>query len=203
MLVSTIIFTLSLLGYISYSFIAMGAVMAYVAFFEIGLGPIPWLIVAEMFDSKYVATAMSLSCIVNWVCNFLVGLLFPYMQEYFGPWSFGPFAIVLLLTVLFAYIYLPETHGRSVAEIQRLVGANDEELIHMIENIQGVEDDGLVFGELDYSSDGDIGAGRATTTTTTSGGSSRGISGMRYAHRGLGERDSSTERLSRDSFQEM
>ena len=33
---------------------------------EIGLGPIPWLIVAEMFDAKYVATAMSMACIVNW-----------------------------------------------------------------------------------------------------------------------------------------
>jgi hypothetical protein len=47
-------------------------VMAFVFFFEIGLGPIPWLIVAEMFDNKYVATAMSVSSQVNWACNFLV-----------------------------------------------------------------------------------------------------------------------------------
>jgi SP family facilitated glucose transporter-like MFS transporter 3 len=206
MLVSTVIFTLSLLGYMSYSFVAMGAVMSYVAFFEIGLGPIPWLIVAEMFDSKYVATAMSLSCIVNWVCNFLVGLLFPYMQAGLGSWSFAPFALVLLLTLLFAYVYLPETHGRSVAEIQRLVGANEEEFMHMIETIQGIEDDGLVFGELDYSSDGDAGrsgAGKPTSTATTTTGktASRGLG--RYGGRSLGERDSSSERLSRDSFQEM
>ena len=37
--------------------VALFAMMAYVSFFEIGLGPIPWLIVAEMFDAKYVATA--------------------------------------------------------------------------------------------------------------------------------------------------
>ena len=41
--------------------LALLAVMGFVFFFEIGLGPIPWLIVAEMFDQKYVATAMSVS----------------------------------------------------------------------------------------------------------------------------------------------
>jgi hypothetical protein len=50
----------------------------------IGLGPIPWLIVAEMFDAKYVATAMSMACIVNWACNFLVGLCFPFIQQALG-----------------------------------------------------------------------------------------------------------------------
>ena len=56
MLFSTVLITLALLGFVR-NFIALFAVMAYVTFFEIGLGPIPWLIVAEMFDAKYVATA--------------------------------------------------------------------------------------------------------------------------------------------------
>ena len=71
------------------------------------VGPIPWLIVAEMFDSKYVSTAMSVTCQLNWTCNFFVGLFFPYMNDSLGPYSFGPFAIVLLLTFLYAWIYLP------------------------------------------------------------------------------------------------
>ena len=69
--------------------IALLAVMAYVSFFEIGLGPIPWLIVAEMLDAKYVATArklpfqlssfnVSVSSVsgehCDWVRNFLVVL---------------------------------------------------------------------------------------------------------------------------------
>lgn len=141
MFLSTILITVSLLGYISHAYVAVLAVMLYVSFFEIGLGPIPWLIVAEMFDAKYVATAMSLSCIVNWVCNFLVGLLFPYMQFMLGNYSFVPFGCMLMLTCLFTYGYLPETYGRSVAEIQRLVAADDEELIKIIEKIEGVEED--------------------------------------------------------------
>lgn len=84
------------------------------------LGPIPWLIVAEMFDTKYVATAMSISCIVNWVSNFLVGFGFPFMNEYLGAWSFGPFTIVLLIIFLFSYFFLIETLGRSVEEVHRI-----------------------------------------------------------------------------------
>lgn len=143
MLLATVLLTVSLLGYISHAYVAIVAVMLYVSFFELGLGPIPWLIVAEMFDAKYVATAMSLSCIVNWTCNFLVGILFPFMTAALGNWSFIPFALVLLATFLFTYVYLPETQGRSVAEIQRIVAADGEELQEMINRIEAIEDDFL------------------------------------------------------------
>jgi SP family facilitated glucose transporter-like MFS transporter 3 len=139
MLLSTFFIIAALLEFIPKS-IALVAVMAFVSFFEIGLGPIPWLIVAEMFDAKYVATAMSLACIVNWACNFLVGLLFPIMQESLGPYSFGPFGFVLILTFLFSYFYLPETHGKTVDEIQRLVSCEDEEVARAIEIVQAVDD---------------------------------------------------------------
>jgi MFS transporter, SP family, solute carrier family 2 (facilitated glucose transporter), member 3 len=139
MLLSTV-FIIAALLHIIPNYLALLAVMAFVSFFEIGLGPIPWLIVAEMFDAKYVATAMSMACIVNWGCNFLVGLLFPFVQQALGPWSFGPFGLVLIATFLFTYLLLPETHGKSVAEIQRLIGSGDDEIKRAIEVIEGVDD---------------------------------------------------------------
>lgn len=112
MLLSCIWIVASLLGYFS-NVMALVAVNTYVAFFEIGLGPIPWLIVAEMFEGKYVATAMSTSSQLNWACNFIVGFVFPYMNQYLGPFSFVPFAIVLLATLIFAVTILPETAGST------------------------------------------------------------------------------------------
>ena len=144
MLASTIVLIAALLGAINQG-IALFAVIAFVSFFEIGLGPIPWLIVAEMFDAKYVATAMSLACIVNWACNFLVGLLFPLVQQHLGAFSFGPFAVVLMLTFLFSFFYLPETHNRTVEEIQRLVGSEDEEVKRAIEVVEAVDDYNFEF----------------------------------------------------------
>lgn len=51
MLASSVVVTLTLLGFLP-NVVAVFGVMGFVTFFEIGLGPIPWLIVAEMFDAK-------------------------------------------------------------------------------------------------------------------------------------------------------
>ena len=127
MFFSCIIIVLSLLGYLS-NMLALVAVNFYVIFFEFGLGPIPWLIVAEMFDGKYVATAMSTSSQVNWLCNFVIGFIFPYMNEFLGPYSFFPFACILLATFVFAATVLPETQGTTpeqlAAEVTRSLSQN-------------------------------------------------------------------------------
>ena len=112
MFFSCVVIVLSLLGYFS-NIMALVAVNVYVGFFEIGLGPIPWLIVAEMFEGKYVAVAMSLCSQLNWACNFIVGLAFPLMNEHLGPYSFVPFAVVLALTFVYAMFVLPETQGTT------------------------------------------------------------------------------------------
>jgi SP family facilitated glucose transporter-like MFS transporter 3 len=116
MLLSCVVIVMSLLGYFS-NILALIAVNVYVIFFEIGLGPIPWLIVAEMFDGGYVAIAMSVSSQLNWACNFIVGLVFPSMNEYLGPYSFVPFAFVLLFAFIFTATVLPETQGTTPAEL--------------------------------------------------------------------------------------
>mmetsp|Transcript_16941 Transcript_16941/g.25475 ORF Transcript_16941/g.25475 Transcript_16941/m.25475 type:complete len:607 (+) Transcript_16941:777-2597(+) len=130
MLISCIVIVLSLMGKFS-NITALVAVNTYVMFFEIGLGPIPWLIVAEMFDAKYVATAMSASSQINWLFNFFVGLTFPYMDKYLGAFSFLPFAAVLLFGFLFALIWLPETQGTTPEELQAaLVTKNSSTVYH-------------------------------------------------------------------------
>jgi hypothetical protein len=70
-----------------------------------------------MFEGKYVAVAMSVSSQLNWFCNFIIGLIFPYMNEYLGPYSFAPFGCVLLGTFLFAATILPETQGTTPQEL--------------------------------------------------------------------------------------
>jgi len=132
MLISCGFIVMSLRHYFS-NITALIAVNSYVIFFEIGLGPIPWLIVAEMFDAKYVTVAMSASSQLNWACNFIVGITFPYLNEHLGAYSFVPFAVVLLLAFLFALIWLPETQGTTPEELQaQLVNKNSETIYHNI-----------------------------------------------------------------------
>jgi SP family facilitated glucose transporter-like MFS transporter 3 len=132
MFFSCVVIVLSLLGYFS-NIMALVAVNVYVSFFEIGLGPIPWLIVAEMFEGKYIAVAMSLCSQLNWACNFIVGLLFPLMNEHLGPYSFVPFAVVLAFTFVYAMFVLPETQGTTPEQlVAEMVRRNSKSVFYQV-----------------------------------------------------------------------
>ena len=61
---------------------------------------------------------MSVACQVNWASNFVVGIGWPLVHQAMGPYSFAAFGTTLLATFLFTLLCLPETAGRSVAEVQ-------------------------------------------------------------------------------------
>jgi MFS family permease len=89
-------------------FATVVSVNAYVAFYAIGIGPIPVLWITEMIPSKYVSLTMSVCSQLNWIANFLVGLAFPLMREQMMGWTFVPFAVVLLASFFFVWIVLPQ-----------------------------------------------------------------------------------------------
>ena len=120
MLISGLLLTLALMSVFPYSSImSVVFMMSYVWFFEIGLGPIPWLIVAEMFPANSRPTAMSVATMVNWMFSFVIGVGFPILQNTLGNFSFCPFVVVLAGAYVFISKYVPETKGKTLEEIQR------------------------------------------------------------------------------------
>lgn len=61
------------------SYMSIVAIFAFVAFFEIGPGPIPWFIVAELFSQGPRPSAIALAGFCNWTANFIVGMCFQYV----------------------------------------------------------------------------------------------------------------------------
>lgn len=98
----------------TYGIATLASVNAYVAFYAVGIGPIPVLWITEMVPPKYVSLTMSVCSQLNWMANFLVGLAFPSMREQLMGWTFVPFAVVLLVAFLFVWRVLPQK-GESVA----------------------------------------------------------------------------------------
>ena len=92
-------------------------VLIYVCFFEVGLGAIPWSIGGELFPEDSRATAMGFAAGANWLGTTIVGVAFPYLQELLGNYSFVPFAVWLAGGLAFTVFYVPETKGRSPAEL--------------------------------------------------------------------------------------
>ncbi|XP_066568519.1 solute carrier family 2, facilitated glucose transporter member 3 isoform X2 [Amia ocellicauda] len=101
------------------SYLSILAVFAFVAFFEIGPGPIPWFIVAELFSQGPRPAAMALSGCCNWTANFIVGITFPYLAEAIKSYVFIIFAAFLLFFFLFTFFRVPETRGRTFEDIAR------------------------------------------------------------------------------------
>lgn len=64
----------------SISYLAIVAVFGFVASFEMGPGPIPWFIVAELFSQGPRPAAVAVAGCSNWTANFLVGLGFPQLK---------------------------------------------------------------------------------------------------------------------------
>ncbi|XP_023648466.1 solute carrier family 2, facilitated glucose transporter member 1 [Paramormyrops kingsleyae] len=98
-------------------YVAIVAVFGFVAMFEMGPGPIPWFIVAELFSQGPRPAAMAVSGCSNWTANFIVGLTFPKLEELCGSYVFIIFVILLIFFFIFTYFRVPETKGRTFEEI--------------------------------------------------------------------------------------
>lgn len=99
------------------SYVSIVAIFAFVAFFEIGPGPIPWFIVAELFSQGPRPSAFAVAGFSNWTANFIVGMCFQYVQDLCGPYVFVIFTVLLLCFFIFTFFKVPETKGRTFDEI--------------------------------------------------------------------------------------
>ncbi len=104
------------------SFLALGALLVYVASFAVSLGPIVWVLIAEIFPLPVRAQGMGVSACLNWTCNGLVALTFLDLLYTLGSsLTFFLFALIGCLAALFTWKMVPETKGRTVEQIQKLL----------------------------------------------------------------------------------
>lgn len=103
----------------SLGWIAAGSLMLYVGAFAVGLGPVFWLLVAEIYPLKIRGLAMSAVTAANWGANLFVALTFLTLIEVAGRSStFWIYGLVGVGAWLFAWVWVPETKGRSLEQIQ-------------------------------------------------------------------------------------
>ena len=85
----------------------------------ISLGPIPWMLMGELFPVETKAVASSLAVMLNWFLVFLVTKTFPSMKEGLGAaTTFWIFAAIMAIATVFEMFAVPETKGKTLQEIQ-------------------------------------------------------------------------------------
>lgn len=99
------------------STLAVLAVVCFVASFGVGLGPIPWLLPAELMPMDKCAKGANVAATVNWLANFIVGQSFPVISAALKGYCFLPNTLVLLVFIVVVHRCLPETRGKTIDQI--------------------------------------------------------------------------------------
>lgn len=99
--------------------VSLFGTLMYVLSFALGVGPVPALLLPEIFPNRIRAKAMAVSMCVHWITNFLVGLLFLQLLQKLGaPSLYGFFSLVCFLAILYVKKNVTETKGKSLEEIE-------------------------------------------------------------------------------------
>ncbi|CAG9861742.1 unnamed protein product [Phyllotreta striolata] len=97
-------------------------IIANVVFYAMGIGPIPMALTSELFPLELRAAS---SCVLSGVVNLVVFALisaFPLVSESLGMhWCVWMFSGSCFAGALLIYLFLPETKGKSFAEIRRML----------------------------------------------------------------------------------
>ena len=133
MIVDFILLTVCLVlqdGSLVFSYLSVVCIIVFIMCFAVGLGPIPFLYVAECFKQDARGAALSVCMVANWVANLFLTLTFEYMAMYLKNYVFVVFTVIVGFAVFLIITKVPETKGRTVDEIMAYFGvkkSNDDE----------------------------------------------------------------------------
>lgn len=103
-------------------FLILAFILIYIASFAASLGPVTWVFIAEIYPNRVRSEAMSVATTFLWTAVFIVSLTFPYMLNVLGGGTaFLVFGIMCLIYLIFLFIKVPETKGRSLEELEKVL----------------------------------------------------------------------------------
>lgn len=110
----------------SLGWLPLASLCLYLVFFAIGFGPVPWLMLSEIYSKEYNSVASPITGCFNWSLAFVITVTFGSISASWGIgqtfWIFAAFGV---LGTIFTFIYVPETKGKSVSEIQKILSGEN------------------------------------------------------------------------------
>ncbi|WP_179351413.1 sugar porter family MFS transporter [Winogradskyella vidalii] len=106
--------------------VSLIGVLLFIASFALSMGPVVWVLLAEMFPNKIRSVAMSVAVAAQWASNYIVSQSFPMVMgsdmNNSEPWNgslpYYIFIVFILIIVFVTYKFIPETKGKSLEEIE-------------------------------------------------------------------------------------
>ncbi|MFB3902171.1 MAG: sugar porter family MFS transporter [Acidobacteriota bacterium] len=96
--------------------------VVYVASFAISLGPVMWALLSEIFPNRIRGLAISIVGFWNSIVSFSVATVFPVELERLGSsMTYFIYALFGFLTILFVLRFVPETKGKSLEQLEKML----------------------------------------------------------------------------------
>jgi SP family facilitated glucose transporter-like MFS transporter 8 len=103
----------------SIMWLPVASLIIFVIFYCVGFGPLPWAVLGEMFPANIKSIASSVVASNCWILGFLILKYFATIDAALGThWSFWIFGIFCIVAFVFTFIFLFETKGMSLQQIQ-------------------------------------------------------------------------------------
>ena len=94
------------------------SILLFVATFAIGLGPIPWIVMSELFPTSTASLFLPLAVSTNWICNMLVVAIFLPLKNALGERGlFACMGIICASLLAISWMFMVETKGRPAGYI--------------------------------------------------------------------------------------
>ncbi|XP_043263388.1 facilitated trehalose transporter Tret1-2 homolog isoform X3 [Colletes gigas] len=104
----------------SIKWLPLTAVCLFIIMFSLGFGPIPWMMVGEIFAPEVKGIAASSASLLNWLLVFIITKFYNDLKLSINiSGTFWLFSGVCAVGIFFVYFLVPETKGKSLEEIQR------------------------------------------------------------------------------------
>jgi len=113
------------LGYTSlenYSWFTLACLIVFIATYSFGVGPIPWVVIGEIVAPEAKGFSNGVINFAARVFGFFLMFYFKDMNIAFGQHGvYWIFSAICFIGLLFSYLFLPETKGVEMSQVQKLI----------------------------------------------------------------------------------
>nr|CAB3464427.1 unnamed protein product [Digitaria exilis] len=100
------------------SMVSLVGLVAYIIAFSFGMGAIPWIIMSEILPVSIKSLAGSFATLANWLTSFGITMTANLLLSWSSGGTFTAYMVVSAFTLVFVILWVPETKGRTLEEIQ-------------------------------------------------------------------------------------
>ncbi|KAI1448907.1 putative MFS sugar transporter [Annulohypoxylon stygium] len=93
--------------------------------YNISWGPVPWLYMSEIFPSRIREAGVAVGTATQWLFNFVFSQITPHAINNIGWRTFLMFCIFNWALVVYAWLVIKETKGKSLEEMEAVFGSSD------------------------------------------------------------------------------